>query len=73
MTVQERLANALVGTYRVERELGAGGMATVYLAHDLCVQGVRVLERSPCAFKGSESLNGVLEGASRLPTTAPRR
>jgi serine/threonine-protein kinase len=35
MTVQDRLANALAGTYRVERELGQGGMATVYLAHDL--------------------------------------
>jgi len=29
------LAKALASRYRVERELGAGGMATVFLAHDL--------------------------------------
>jgi hypothetical protein len=28
------LANALQDRYRLEWELGAGGMATVYLAHD---------------------------------------
>jgi len=31
----ERLNIALADRYRIERELGAGGMATVYLAHDL--------------------------------------
>ena len=30
-----RLTAALADRYRIERELGAGGMATVYLAHDL--------------------------------------
>ena len=30
-----KLAAALAGRYAVERELGAGGMATVYLAHDV--------------------------------------
>jgi eukaryotic-like serine/threonine-protein kinase len=33
--VMERLAAALADRYRIERELGAGGMATVYLAEDL--------------------------------------
>ena len=33
--VPERLSAALSDRYRIERELGAGGMATVYLAHDL--------------------------------------
>lgn len=31
----ERLRAALADRYRIERELGAGGMATVYLAQDL--------------------------------------
>jgi len=30
-----RLQSALADQYRIEREIGAGGMATVYLAHDL--------------------------------------
>ncbi|HEY6108090.1 MAG TPA: hypothetical protein VIV56_04220 [Gemmatimonadales bacterium] len=33
--VAERLSSALADRYRIERELGAGGMATVYLAEDL--------------------------------------
>ena len=31
----ERLSAALADRYRIERELGAGGMATVYFARDL--------------------------------------
>ena len=31
----DRLTAALTDRYRIDRELGAGGMATVYLAHDL--------------------------------------
>src|SRR5689334_3890549 len=33
--LQDRLSAALAGCYVLERELGRGGMATVYLAHDL--------------------------------------
>jgi serine/threonine-protein kinase len=32
---EDRLNAALSGSYRIEREVGVGGMATVYLAHDL--------------------------------------
>ena len=35
MTNLEDLRKALRGAYELERELGRGGMATVYLAHDL--------------------------------------
>ncbi len=35
MSVPDRLSAALADRYRIQRELGAGGMATVYLARDL--------------------------------------
>ena len=35
MSIPEALAASLAGRYRIERLAGQGGMATVYLAHDL--------------------------------------
>ena len=34
----DRLNAALAGRYAIERELGSGGMATVYLAADLSAE-----------------------------------
>ncbi len=33
--ITERLSTALADRYKIERHLGAGGMATVYLAEDV--------------------------------------
>src|SRR5580765_6594228 len=35
MDALEQLNSSLAGRYAIEREIGAGGMATVYLARDL--------------------------------------
>ena len=53
----DRLASALADRYRIERELGAGGMATVYLAADLKHDrkvAIKVLKPELAAVLGAE-------------------
>ncbi len=53
----QRLASALSDRYRMERELGAGGMATVYLAHDIKHDrqvAIKVLRPELAAVIGAE-------------------
>jgi TolB-like protein len=57
--VTVRLASALSGRYVVGRELGSGGMATVYLARDL-------RHRRPVALKVLHPNLGVLLGPRRF-------
>ncbi|MFN2400778.1 MAG: protein kinase [Gemmatimonadaceae bacterium] len=52
-----RLTSALADRYRIERELGAGGMATVYLAHDVRHErqvALKVLRPELAAVIGAE-------------------
>ncbi len=53
----ERLNESLAGRYAIERELGQGGMATVYLADDLRHDrkvAVKVLRPELAAVIGAE-------------------
>ena len=57
MTVPPRLSDALADRYRIESELGAGGMATVYLAQDIKHDrkvALKVLRPELAAALGSE-------------------
>ncbi len=57
MTDFQRLTQAISDRYTIERELGAGGMATVYLAHDIKHDrkvAVKVLRPELAAAVGAE-------------------
>jgi serine/threonine-protein kinase len=64
-----RLTSALAEKYRVERELGRGGMATVYLAHDLQHDrkvAVKVLHPDLGAALGPERFRREIQVLTRL-------
>jgi len=64
-----RLTTALSDRYRIERELGAGGMATVYLAQDLKHHrevAIKVLRPELAATLGPERFTQEIEIAARL-------
>jgi tetratricopeptide (TPR) repeat protein/tRNA A-37 threonylcarbamoyl transferase component Bud32 len=67
--VPDRLRRALSASYRIERKLGAGGMATVYLAHDLKHQrpvALKVLHPDLAHALGPDRFRREVEIAARL-------
>jgi serine/threonine-protein kinase len=67
--VMDRLRNALADRYTVERELGRGGMATVYLAEDLKHRrkvAIKVLDPELARALGSERFLREVEVTAKL-------
>ena len=67
--ILERLRSALAERYTIERELGAGGMATVYLAHDIKHNrkvAVKVLRPELAAVIGGERFLKEIELTANL-------
>ncbi len=68
-TISERLGVALAGRYVLERELGAGGMATVWLARDVRHDrqvALKVLRPELTAVLGSERFLAEIRLTARL-------
>jgi len=69
MSQVERLNAALTDRYRIERELGQGGMATVYLAEDLRHQrkvAIKVLREDLAASMGAGRFLREIQIAAQL-------
>jgi Tol biopolymer transport system component/tRNA A-37 threonylcarbamoyl transferase component Bud32 len=69
MTDIVRLTAALASRYTIEREVGAGGMATVYLAQDVKHHrrvAVKVLRAEIAATLGAERFSREIEVAAQL-------
>ncbi len=64
-----RAQEALASRYRIEREIGRGGMATVYLAHDLKHRrpvAVKILHPHLAVNVGPDRFHREVEIAARL-------
>src|SRR5687768_18588956 len=69
MSAMVRLSAALADRYRIERELGTGGMATVYLAHDLRHDrdvAIKVLHPDLAAALGGERFLTEIKTTAKL-------
>jgi serine/threonine-protein kinase len=67
--LSQRLKDAFSGRYRIERELGRGGMSTVFLAEDLKHRrpvAIKVLDPEVAAVMGSERFLREIETVARL-------